>query len=727
MGRRYEKMPDGTVVAVPDNISREALQRVRAKYTPKTRQERKAKGLPRRSPDNSVRAEVQDKRQKWKEARAASPLSRVADALSIDPAGLMSAGATFNFDDELAGLVGGGVRAVKGIFTGDKNDTFSRGYNVAKGVREADKTEYRRENPGAALAYEAAGGVALPFAGTGNTAFKGAQALRKAGATGAAKKVGRAAARMRASGPVTRGITTGAAVGALNAAGNADDIRDVPGALAEGGLVGGALGGVLGGAVTAGSAATRIIRDRRTPAQGGSEAIKARAYKRVGSLIDNIRGKDDKPIGAAAVTGRIREANKTGSDTRLMDQSAGLRSEAAFLGREINLPNSNRLQDLAEDRILKRQGNFSDQVTSRAKTGKVDALDAAERITSQRLAQGKIDYADGGPMDQKVDWTPQMDSFFKEAGPTTNRALRKAYDIMLDERRNPVELSSEGVFTGVPSWRTLDYLKRGYRDLIESAVGGKNFAQASRISSELNALKSMMIEQNPEYGKLLVAQRDPFQQVQAIELGQKLFKGLRNGPREALREVKKLSPDVQDNARIGFIYELLNLDVKADPVAAIRVMMRNPAQRKIVEFAFGGKKAVNSFEQYVENEVKAALSDRLVSQGRQSATGLLKQAGASQQEIAAELAGKTGQGFFFGGIGGATANAFNTARQMAGRVNPEVQNEIARILMSKGDDLEEGIAAAAKFFAQRLARDRTRSATAARAVATPFGASIGDD
>lgn len=752
MERRYERMPNGQMVSVPADISPAKLSEIRAKYTPKksdtssnpvdginvpkTRQQTRVEA--RKAKINSggtVGLAAKAISYLPEQLRKPAAILGLGIAQKVSPLGVLNTasggnvigGATFNFDDEAKGA----IASLKGIPEAIRQRSFTpiaEEYRTEQQANDEIKKDFARDNPGAAAAAQALGGLAVPIGGTGQTLLKVSRAARTAGATRAANAVARVAARQRASGAIARGVTTGAGIGALNGAGNSESLADLPSDALEGGVLGGVLGGTLGATVRGGTAVARTIKDRRTLADGVTAVTSAKAYKRVGSLIDNIRDASGKPISPSEIVRRTRAANRTGADTRIADQSAGLRAEAAYLGRQTGIPNSNTLQDLAESRILARQGKFTGEVSKRASTKGADARALRDSIDGARKAKGDFDYREGGHIDTPITWTPEIDAFFKEAGPTTQAALRKAYDIMLDERRNPLELglTDTGTFSAVPKFRTLDYLKRAYDEIIGGAVGSGNKPLASRISSELRELKGMLVEQNPEYAKILASQRDPFEKLQAIELGERIFKEMKTKPRELLREIKKLDPAKADDARVGIIDRLLNLDVTADPVAAVRGLMRNKAQRKILEFAFGGSKQLASFEKYVENEVKATLTDKFISSGRNSLTGTLNQAGFSQQEALQEVGAQAVKGYGFGGSVGLLANVVGGVKRVAGKVNPEVQNEIARILMSRGEDLEEGLRNAARFFAQRIARDRKAVATASRAVATPAGAFAGE-
>lgn len=742
-GSHFERMPDGTVVQVPDNITEAGLNRIRAQYPKKDNADPTRANTPdRANTPRSARQQRIDARANEIRGQGTRGLgTQIARDISTMgfggiplaagrvfnrmTGGNLAGGTFFNLNDEAAGLQAGAGKAREAIQQGSFAP-MQEAYRTEQRAQDQVKKDFQRDNPGTALAAQALGGMALPFGGGGKTLYQGAKGLRAIGATKAARTTGRAAARMRRAGPIARGVATGAGMGALNAAGNADNLSDVPSALVEGGLAGGAAGGIFGGAFTGLSRGVRAIRDRGS----NPETVSARAFERVGSLIKKIKDDKGRPTTGEKLTRDLNARNATGADTRVMDMSAGLRAEAAYLGRQPNLGRSNELQDFAEQRIQDRAGRFGQQVSGRATTKGADVRTLRDEFDAFRSGKGSQDYAEGGAMDVNLEWTDDLNKFFKDAGPTTNAAMRKAYDIMADERRNPVmKLSEDGnnaFFDGVPTFRTLDYLKRGYDDLIERAMGSGNRSEARRISNELKQLKSMMIDSNPEYGEILAAQRDLFQRTQATEIGEMVFTKMKTQPREMLRELKSLPEDMQDEARIGIIDKLLNLDTKADPISAVLNYMRNPTQRKILKYAFGGEKELASFEKYVENEVKAIATDRLVSTSRQSATQALQSAGYNQQEALNELGAASVKGAGFGGTVGLFANAIASLQRAANKPHPDVQDEIIRILMSKGKDLEAGLSQAAKYIAARQNRLIKRSELAARGAATPLGASVGD-
>ena len=731
---RFMRMPNGENVQIPEGATPEDIAALRAQYSPKSGDKPKSQADTMRTAPTPRQTRVQRRKEEIKRGESmsvgkrisnlvANPIAAVANTANDLVGGKLGAGFAFNFDDELRGAKYSFERNAPKLLRG-QDTNFSRDYNTERDARREIKRDFETTNPGTALAAEIAGALANPLGTGGRAVYTAGRLLSKAPAAAkAGRALTRTAARMRSSSPLGKAVQAGAVQGAAQGAGASEELSDLPQSALIGAGTGALVGGALGGTAIGARRVAQIVRDR-APANAPRKA-----YERVGSLIGKAKDANGKKLTPAKVRERIATADSQGANMAVMDTVPSLRAEAAYLARSPNVPRSNDLQQFGEDRIAARNANFKDQVSNRATTGGQDLRDYTEGLDQTRRGIGSFDYREGGPMDNPVVWEEQgLDKFFREAGPTTEAVLKRAYNIMLDERRNPLELNmGDGTFTGVPTFRTLDYVKRGYDEIIESALGSGNRSQASRISKELSQLKSMLIDQNPEYGAILAAQRDPFQKKQAAEWGEWAFNKLTTEPRQVLRKIENEDAEVVDSVRIGIIDKLLNLDTKADPVSAIRAYMRNDAQRKVLEFAFGGKKEFDSFAKWVADEFEAVKSDAVTSTARNSVTSAVQLARDGAFGAAEEVGFQGLKGMAFGGTTGLFANAIRSLQNFKNEMTVDVQDEIARLLMSKGEDLEEGIAAAAKFMAARNKRNAQYGINVSKGVAAPMAAVMGSE
>lgn len=178
-------------------------------------------------------------------------------------------GATFGFSDELAGI---GAALIPG----------GQGYTEARDEARERMERQRRLDPGASLAAEVAGGVAMPVLGTGGL-FRGASPVARAAG---------------------RGAVGGAGYGALYGAGEAETMGDIPREAATDALIGGVAGGLLGPAgVLVGKGVQRAAGATRRGAgamrrglfgsgAGRGERI-ARGMQEAGELAPSVKALDE--------------------------------------------------------------------------------------------------------------------------------------------------------------------------------------------------------------------------------------------------------------------------------------------------------------------------------------------------------------------------------------------------------------------------------------------------
>jgi hypothetical protein len=186
-------------------------------------------------------------------------------------------GATFNFADELYGLM-------KGL-------PGSSGYTEARDAVRANDAAFQKEHPAIALGANIAGGL-IPSVATGAMGILPVTA-------GAADAPLLARLGLLAK----SGAKAGALFGAGNSAGVAPELRDVPQSMALGGVVGGVSGGLLAPTLGGANAAGRWVGGKwnalRNPAQAAVEA----------SDMDLIRAMQNNEMTPATAMDAFRQAD----------------------------------------------------------------------------------------------------------------------------------------------------------------------------------------------------------------------------------------------------------------------------------------------------------------------------------------------------------------------------------------------------------------------------------
>lgn len=704
-----KRMPNGEVVEVPEGISAQALAKIEAQYkvTRKERGDAPRTEIKNRQP--TAREQAFAERQKPKRVT-----QQIAEA--VNPfnwfGGMPASGMLANFDDELQGV----GRALGEV---TKGGSASKGYEVGREIRNQEKQEYRRDNPITSTVAEIAGSLAMPV-GTGATALRGAGSVLSRIAPRAGEALGRAGARVANAGSVTKGGLIGANAGTLNAAGSSENIDQTAGDAALGGVVGAGLGvglGTLGRAVQGGA---RILRDR-----SGKQA-KTVAAQQVQKMLE--RG-DITPEQANKM---IQKANREGGDMMLMDVTPGLTSEAGVLSRNTNLKNANKLIQRGESRAEARRGRIAGKIEDTAElpsgVGSFDALREGDILKATRGAMGQRQYAQGGVMDGKIEWTDEVENAVKSA-PNFQKMMVRAVE---RARQFGDDIAAQVNGERVPSMRVWDYLKRAYDEEIGPMVRAGNREGAAAYSAELGRIKEQIIKANPGYAKILTAQRDYFQRQEALEMGSKLWKDLAKNPRQTNRYLDDLAaenPSAFDEARVGMIDKLIN-DVltSSNPVSVLTKVKNEQATRRAMETLFGDKTKYNRFMRYLRTEAKGAQADAMTRYSGQSQTSRMSQANAGTSSDLAELGVAGAAGGAFGGVMGAVANPARRMMQMAKVISESAQDEIAKMLMSKGgDEFLEAMRNAVELTKKQTRNNERLTRTVGKTGQQPFTTEIGGE
>lgn len=715
------QMPNGEYVDVPDDITPDALNRIKAQYSgngPQSRKDRAAAGQPRKQQSDNDRIQ--------KRADQYEKMGYGAGAENSIMKGL-----TFDVADKLgAGLMAGTAGVYNAIRKGDIGE-IGRTYDDEIALHKELQRRYEERHPVAATTAEIGGALLNPV-GTGakglQAAGRGAEAI--AAATGGrvasgASRVGsaltKAGTRLENAGGVTQALAAGAVGGALNGAGNADSLMDAPGAALRGAAMGAATGGVLG---TAGHLGKRAIE---TVVDALPQNAQRTAYNRIAQLLE--RGGTD----ANAVRNEIAATDAAGGDAMVQDILPSLRAQAAHISRKPNVTGSNELIERGDARIAERRGRFDTQVreTAGIPADQADALERAAAIKGQRTAEGQAGYEASGLMDRAIQPTPELQKYLREAPAEVQDALKGAYSSLnLRDQKLANYVGKDGIFTHIPTLRVFDSVSRQFNQRIGAAIRAGDNELAGGLSYQLDKMKEVLARANPhdaEYQAVLASQRDLFQKQRALEIGNNVLTRVVREPRKVLQELNNLPEHAIQDARIGIIDALMSTNNKADPVAFFNSISRNDAQKKVFEFAFGGRGNFGRFERWVQRETRAARADALTAPGRQSETSRIALAGDDGSENVGNILSNAMRGYAFGGTIGAASGVTRTLQNIASSTTRLTQEEIAKILLSKGENLSKGIGTAQAYTKARDAANRRRARLLGKAGQQPFTDQVGGD
>jgi hypothetical protein len=534
---------------------------------------------------------------------------------------------TLGFGDELAGVVGGIGPALSAAFDSEKSmaDEFGKGYTAARDKARAEEKQFRQENPGTALAADLTVGLAIPA----GFAAKTAQTV------GVLPTIGKYAA-------------TGAGLGAVSGAGNAEgDIGD----RAAGALGGGIAGGVVGAALpaissgVAGSAkmAARPIMDRigEGPAKALDRKI-VQGFERDGKTIDQVAARL-KTLGPEATI-----ADAAGPNT---------------VGLVENLANEPGVgQQMANRVLMGRQRGAGGRITDAAGRELGDAgfyetladLDRARQTAARPLYEKAVRPENLVP---DKDFAPfAEDKFFSQT--------------IASVKADPLVGLSQLPDNSMP---VIDATKRRIDDMIGVAKRAGEANRARLLQEKKDALVKAADEAFPDYAAAREAWAGPSAMKDAMEIGRgfakpdseltaKVVSDLTSSEKEAfLLGVRQAITDIVD--RTG---------VTAD---ATRKLFGTPKMQKALQAAFPD---TASYRRFMSDLLREAAFNRTKNQvlGNSATARRL-----AQQEDAgfdpAPLA-EVVQGNFLNGAKGLAKNALARFGKM-----PEAQRaEMARTLLT---------------------------------------------
>lgn len=711
-------MPDGSYVEVAEGTKPEVIARIRAQFPAKAA---KTTSTATQQPANKPPGPAINERGLDVDRRA-SRYRAADDVASYMP---FSTGKTGNeLRNSISfGLADKGRAAVDAAFGALSGKNFDDEYQRNKQALAQNSEQNYEESPVSSWVNNIAGAFLNPLGaetGAARVASRFAKpifdALKASKAGVLASKLGSSSVGLGAR----AGFNQGVIEGGLNQIDNPESTwGDVGTNAFNGGISGGLAGGAFGGIFGAAGKIRNVLKDR------APEHASRVAYSKVADGLDRSvnpnTGNAYSPLGAI---NEIKVTDAGGGDAMLMDISPEFRNMSAYLGSRPGMRLANELEQRVQGRTEAAPDRFDTRI-KRVLNTSPDAHTRRKELTSARKVISSEGYKEDGVMDKPINWTPDMDKFFREATPVTQKALRDAYELRLNLREMPAQqLTTEGTFTHIPDLRTFDYVKRVFDNDIGEAMraGGNGSTRAMVLSKELRALKDMLAKDNPEYMKMLSQQRDLYEQQKSLDLGTSFIKRMRVDSRTLLDDMRKEGVD-REQMRLGVADALMHMREGSDnPVVAMRKMLRSADQRQVLQYVFGSNKTISEFEKFMRREMRSTRTDRMVDPSVNSKTHVLNAQGEADDVNASALIGKSAlQGLAFGGSAGMASRVLRAMDTLSSGLGPKAQEELARILMSKGEGLQKGIRSAEKYAQRREAVRKSRAVAAGKVGAAAFG------
>lgn len=415
-----------------------------------------------------------------------------------------------------------------------------------------------------------------------------------------------------AAGPVVREAVQGVA-------GLAPRVRDL---MKEGFKVGAGLGGI-GGVLSGEGVEGRVAGGIGGALLGGPlGALTPAAFVKLPEGIDFVRkffrGDENaglrylnevmrrEGVSVEDVVTRMERGQELGVPVRIADVASGMR---AALGASTRAPSELRTQTL--NRIRERQSGTNDRIRAAIERdlGPISNLRKQEEELRERARQSAAPYYERAYA-TRVPVTDTLTGILNT--PAGQRALNRARRIAADERRDPTTLgfdiaegTNEVVLTRQPSMQTLDYVKRGFDDelntfrdpttgILRLDEGGRAIATLQReFVNELDRL-------NPDYAQARARWGGEVSKTNAMQDGAQAL----NYSAEDLEFILSLkSPVEQEYFRLGYRKALADqLDKKTDFADLSRVLLGTKKRRDALQVVFGDTANLNRFADTVANE-----------------------------------------------------------------------------------------------------------------------------
>jgi hypothetical protein len=285
------------------------------------------------------------------------------------------------------------------------------------------------------------------------------------------------------------------------------------------GLERGVVGAVAAPVVAAGLRAPGAIVSAGKSVLGGSPNLARR-------IISRAIEADGKT--AAEAGGEMSAAQANDVPYMLADTGDNARG---LLAASVRTPGPART--IARNALEERQAGLGERVTNAIERDLGPVANPHE-VADQLMTRA---HTTAGPLYDAAYSRPGADAFGRAlrrffARPSMKRAFANAYRIAQEEGRDPTTLgfdlneAGEVTLTRVPSWQTLDYVKRGMDDVVESyrdpTSGRLNLdTEGKAINNTLRTFLGAFDKANPDYAAARAAYGGPVRGIDAMNQGRK--------------------------------------------------------------------------------------------------------------------------------------------------------------------------------------------------------------
>ena len=476
--------------------------------------------------------------------------------------------------DELQAGLEVGRETIGDVFKGRKGAPLGDRWNRARAQQEAMSQDFNTRRPLSA-AFTRGTGSAIPAVAAVAATGGGAAIPQATGAMNALLPYARAASAATASGAFTRATDKGTLQQRLASAAD-------PGSIA--------LDASLGaGMQAAGNVAGAFANKRpkaRTPRQKAAVVVQ---NTRSAPVSEQQAARGTMPfeqVGPKGVTLARVVASAPGEGQEIAN--AALRGRAQAAPARMNAAVNNNLGD------------------SRAYYSTLDDL-MTKRKTEAAPLYAEAYKVGVFPDDFNAQIAPILDT------PAGRQAMKNAVEIAKNER---VPINNIGItiddnagtvkFDTIPNMQTLDYVRRGFDDVVESSrndlTGKMNANNATRAVIGLRSdLNDALVSINPKYGEALNAWSGPTKVMDAMRRGRKMSAG-KIDPEEFGASVGRMTDAEREGMRIGVARTVGDRLRGRNPQSEIRAITSDLNYQDRLREAFPSQNAFSRFVDQANTE-----------------------------------------------------------------------------------------------------------------------------
>jgi hypothetical protein len=195
--------------------------------------------------------------------------------------------------------------------------------------------------------------------------------------------------------------------------------------------------------------------------------------------------------------------------------------------------------------------------------------------------------------------------------PSMRRAFQRAYRIAQEEGRDPTTLgfdlndAGEVTLTRAPSWQTLDYVKRGLDDVVESyrdsTTGRLNLDTEGRaVNQTLRNFLGAFDKANPDYAAARAAYGGPVRGIDAMNQGRKALSMTADDLEARMRD---MTPFEKQMFALGTRRAMAeHVDSRGDTANVINALAGTGKKRAMLARLFGDRKQFGRFVETLQQE-----------------------------------------------------------------------------------------------------------------------------